>query len=56
MSRNGALEAIDRVVNRGGDVLQAARGRMGEILSREAPAPTADLVIAVPDSGNPAAR
>jgi amidophosphoribosyltransferase len=39
-----------------GDVLQAARGRMGEILAREAPAPTADLVIAVPDSGNPAAR
>jgi amidophosphoribosyltransferase len=40
----------------GGDVLQAARGRMGEILAREAPAPTADLVIAVPDSGNAAAR
>ena len=40
----------------GGDVLQAARGRMGEILAREAPAPSADLVIAVPDSGNPAAR
>ena len=40
----------------GGDVLQAARGRMGEILFREAPAPDADLVIAVPDSGNPAAR
>ena len=39
-----------------GDVLQAARGRMGEILAREAPAPDADLVIAVPDSGNPAAR
>ena len=39
-----------------GDVLQAARGRMGEILAREAPAPTADLVIAVPDSGNAAAR
>jgi len=39
-----------------GDVLQAARGRMGEILHREAPAPMADLVIAVPDSGNPAAR
>ncbi len=35
-----------------GDVLQAARGRMGEILAREAPAPNADLVIAVPDSGN----
>jgi amidophosphoribosyltransferase len=39
-----------------GDVLQAARGRMGEILAREAPAPTADLVIPVPDSGAPAAR
>jgi amidophosphoribosyltransferase len=39
-----------------GDVLQAARGRMGEILHREAPAPNADLVIAVPDSGNAAAR
>jgi len=39
-----------------GTVLQAARGRMGEILAREAPAPGADLVIAVPDSGNAAAR
>ena len=39
-----------------GQLLQAARGRMGEILAREAPAPSADLVIAVPDSGNPAAR
>jgi len=39
----------------GGTVLQGARGRMGEILAREAPA-DADLVIAVPDSGNPAAR
>ena len=39
----------------GGDVLQAARGRMGEILAREAPV-DADLVIAVPDSGNAAAR
>jgi amidophosphoribosyltransferase len=36
-------------------VLQVARGRMGEILWREAPV-DADLVIAVPDSGNPAAR
>ncbi|HEV7492880.1 amidophosphoribosyltransferase [Baekduia sp.] len=36
--------------------LQVARGRMGEILAREAPAPSADLVIAVPDSGGPAAR
>ncbi|MEA2178649.1 MAG: amidophosphoribosyltransferase, partial [Solirubrobacteraceae bacterium] len=40
----------------GGTVLQAARGRMGEILAREAPAPGADLVIPVPDSGTPAAR
>jgi amidophosphoribosyltransferase len=39
-----------------GELLQAARGRMGEILAREAPTPGADLVIAVPDSGNPAAR
>ncbi len=36
-------------------VLQVARGRMGEILWREA-AVEADLVIAVPDSGNAAAR
>jgi amidophosphoribosyltransferase len=35
--------------------LQVARSRMGEILWREAPV-AADLVIAVPDSGNPAAR
>src|SRR4051812_16583759 len=41
----------------GGQSLQAARGRMGEILAREAPAPAdADIVIAVPDSGNAAAR
>jgi amidophosphoribosyltransferase len=39
-----------------GTVLQAARGRMGELLARESPAPSADLVIAVPDSGNAAAR
>jgi amidophosphoribosyltransferase len=39
----------------GGQALQVARGRMGEILAREAPA-AADLVIPVPDSGNPAAR
>jgi amidophosphoribosyltransferase len=39
----------------GGQVIQVARGRMGEILAREAPA-EADLVIPVPDSGNPAAR
>ncbi len=38
-----------------GRVLQVARGRMGEILAREAPV-DADLVIPVPDSGNPAAR
>ncbi len=38
-----------------GSTLQAMRGRMGEILAREAPA-EADLVIPVPDSGNPAAR
>jgi len=40
----------------GGHRLQAVRGRMGEVLAREAPAPSADLVIAVPDSGTPAAR
>ncbi|UGS34003.1 amidophosphoribosyltransferase [Capillimicrobium parvum] len=39
----------------GGNVLQVARGRMGEILWSEAPV-EADLVIAVPDSGNAAAR
>jgi amidophosphoribosyltransferase len=38
-----------------GTVLQVARGRMGEILWREAPV-QADLVIPVPDSGNAAAR
>ena len=37
-----------------GNVLQQVRGRMGEILWREAPV-EADLVISVPDSGNPAA-
>ena len=37
------------------EVLQVVRGRMGEILARESPA-DADLVIPVPDSGNPAAR
>jgi amidophosphoribosyltransferase len=36
-------------------VLQVARARMGELLWREAPV-EADLVIAVPDSGNAAAR
>ncbi len=35
--------------------LQVARARMGEILWREAPV-DADLVIAIPDSGNAAAR
>jgi amidophosphoribosyltransferase len=39
-----------------GQLLQAARGRMGEVLHRESPVPGADLVIAVPDSGNAAAR
>jgi amidophosphoribosyltransferase len=38
-----------------GTVLQVARGKMGEILWHEAPV-EADLVIPVPDSGNPAAR
>ena len=37
-----------------GRVLQQVRGQMGEILWREAPV-DADLVISVPDSGNPAA-
>jgi amidophosphoribosyltransferase len=38
-----------------GERLQVSRGRMGEILARESPV-DADLVIAVPDSGNAAAR
>ncbi len=38
-----------------GQALQVARGRMGERLWREAPV-DADVVIAVPDSGNAAAR
>ena len=38
-----------------GRVVQTSRGRMGEILAREAPV-DADLVIPVPDSGNAAAR
>jgi amidophosphoribosyltransferase len=38
-----------------GRLTQLSRRRMGEILWREAPA-DADLVIAVPDSGNPAAN
>ena len=37
-----------------GEVLQQVRGKMGELLWREAPV-DADLVISVPDSGNPAA-
>ena len=36
-------------------MIQVSRGRMGEILAKEAPV-EADLVIPVPDSGNPAAR
>jgi amidophosphoribosyltransferase len=36
-------------------VLQEVRGRMGEILARQAPV-EADLVISVPDSGNPMAN
>jgi amidophosphoribosyltransferase len=39
-----------------GQLLQRSRGRMGELLAREAPAPGADLVVPVPDSGIPAAR
>ena len=39
-----------------GRVVQTSRSRMGELLAAEAPAPGADLVIAVPDSGNAAAR
>jgi amidophosphoribosyltransferase len=38
-----------------GRVLQQVRGRMGELLWHEAPV-EADLVISVPDSGNPAAN
>src|SRR3989440_11209483 len=38
-----------------GGVVQQMRGKMGEILWREAPV-EADLVISVPDSGNPAAN
>jgi amidophosphoribosyltransferase len=38
-----------------GKVVQGSRSRMGEILAREAPC-DADVVIAVPDSGNAAAR
>jgi len=38
-----------------GRVVHTSRSRMGEVLAREAPV-EADLVIAVPDSGNAAAR
>ena len=38
-----------------GRVLQEVRGRMGELLFEESPV-EADLVISVPDSGNPAAN
>jgi amidophosphoribosyltransferase len=38
-----------------GQLVQQSRGRMGEILWREAPV-EADMVVAVPDSGNPAAK
>jgi amidophosphoribosyltransferase len=38
-----------------GELVQQSRGRMGEILWRESPV-EADLVVAVPDSGNPAAK
>jgi amidophosphoribosyltransferase len=39
-----------------GKVVHTSRARMGERLAAEAPVPGADLVIAVPDSGNAAAR
>jgi amidophosphoribosyltransferase len=39
----------------GGQRLQVSRAKMGELLWREAPV-DADLVIAIPDSGNAAAR
>jgi amidophosphoribosyltransferase len=38
-----------------GQLVQQSRGRMGEILWRESPV-EADMVVAVPDSGNPAAK
>jgi amidophosphoribosyltransferase len=38
-----------------GELVQQSRGRMGEILWRESPV-DADMVVAVPDSGNPAAK
>ncbi|MBA2514966.1 MAG: amidophosphoribosyltransferase [Solirubrobacterales bacterium] len=39
-----------------GRVVHTSRSRMGELLAAEAPVEGADLVIAVPDSGNAAAR
>jgi amidophosphoribosyltransferase len=38
-----------------GQLVQQSRGRMGEILWRESPV-EADMVVAIPDSGNPAAK
>lgn len=38
-----------------GQLVQQSRGRMGEILWRESPV-DADMVVAIPDSGNPAAK
>lgn len=38
-----------------GQSLHVARQRMGEQLAREHPAPNADVIIGVPDSGTPAA-
>jgi amidophosphoribosyltransferase len=38
-----------------GQLVQQSRGRMGEILWKESPV-EADMVVAVPDSGNPAAK
>lgn len=38
-----------------GDVIYALRKKMGTVLAQEAPTPSADVVIAVPDSGVPMA-
>lgn len=38
-----------------GQIIYEHRKEMGHVLAREAPAPTADIVIAVPDSGVPMA-
>jgi amidophosphoribosyltransferase len=54
--RPGELVAISSQGIETRQVATGARGRMGEILAREAPTPGADLVIPVPDSGTPAAR